>query len=190
MSLHIIYGVMYSSKTTKLIETAQKLEKDHKILTIKHHIDQRYFDETGTFITSHDGKKYYAQSFSELKSISANKLQEVEYILIDEAQFFPDLMDFCLEQKKAGKHIYIAGLSKDFNKKTFGQIDLLLAQLNGNDTQEQLFARCECGKDALHSFRKKKVIPVSQRNETIVVGGAELYEPLCDNCYDRKSSEK
>jgi hypothetical protein len=43
-------------------------------------------------------------------------------ILINEGQFFPDLLNFVNELLKYNKKIYICGLDGDFERKKFGQI--------------------------------------------------------------------
>ena len=96
MSIHIITGPMYSSKTARLIKIARSLNGN--ALVIGHKLDDRYVvDKTDaeTFITSHDGEKYPAEKYAKLISIPAKKISRVSHILIDEAQFFPDLMEFC-----------------------------------------------------------------------------------------------
>ena len=47
----------------------------------------------------------------------------VQAIAIDEAQFFPDLLEFCLEAaENDNKLVVIAGLDGDFRRKKFGQV--------------------------------------------------------------------
>lgn len=190
MSIHIITGPMFSAKSKNLIKIAQDLSKTQDLstfLVIKHALDSRYQpDAGGIYITSHNGERYPAKAYDNLKSIPSDKLLNVKYILIDEAQFFTNLLDFCLDQKLQGKTLYIAGLSKDFMKKPFGQIDELTKYCT---TREDLFAICECGGQAIHSFRKKNKLPENKSKEVIVVGGSDIYEPVCDECYDRKSLE-
>lgn len=44
-------------------------------------------------------------------------------IAIDEAQFFPDLLEFCLEAaERDNKLVVVAGLSGDFRRKKFGEV--------------------------------------------------------------------
>lgn len=46
-----------------------------------------------------------------------------QVLAIDEAQFFPDLSEFCLNAvDHEGKHVIVAGLSGDSNRQKFGQL--------------------------------------------------------------------
>jgi len=181
---------MMSGKSSKIVKLAHELKNNGEtILVIKHSFDNRFssIDEsellTGKkYIITHDGRKYLAETYSNLESISDDKLN-VQHILIDESQFFPDLLEFCSKQKSLGKHLYVAGLAKDFARKSFGQIDELISTLQVDHCQ-QFFAKCECGAKAIHSFRKL------QKTQLILIGGSELYEPVCDTCYDLKSQKK
>ena len=47
----------------------------------------------------------------------------VQAIAIDEAQFFPDLLQFCLEAaEQDNKLVMVAGLDGDFRRRRFGQV--------------------------------------------------------------------
>ena len=46
----------------------------------------------------------------------------MQVVGIDEAHFFPDLLDFCAHTTDAlSKHVYVAGLDGDFKRRRFGQ---------------------------------------------------------------------
>jgi hypothetical protein len=47
----------------------------------------------------------------------------IDTIAIDEAQFFPDLLDFCsYAADQEGKHLLVAGLDGDYMRRRFGQV--------------------------------------------------------------------
>lgn len=47
----------------------------------------------------------------------------IDTIAIDEAQFFPDLLDFCTwAADQEGKHLLVAGLDGDYMRRRFGQV--------------------------------------------------------------------
>ena len=46
-------------------------------------------------------------------------------IAIDEAQFFPDLLDFCTSAAdEDSKRVIVAGLDGDFQREKFGQVHI------------------------------------------------------------------
>ena len=61
-------------------------------------------------------------------------------VAIDEAQFFPDLLDFCrVAVDIEGKHVIVAGLSGDFKRQRFWQ---LLELMPLADSITQLTSKC------------------------------------------------
>lgn len=70
--------------------------------------------------------------------LCAARLPQV--VAIDEAQFFPDLAEFCSEAVDVdGKHVIVAGLSGDFKRQRFGQ---LLELMPLADSITQLRSKC------------------------------------------------
>ena len=54
---------------------------------------------------------------------SIEKLLWLQVIIIDEAQFFPDLYEFCCTAAdEDAKTVIVAGLSGDFRRQKFGQV--------------------------------------------------------------------
>ena len=62
-------------------------------------------------------------------------------LFIDEAQFLPDLKDFCKEVARS-KRVYVAGLDLDYRKERFGQVRLQPQQ----PIPHQIMEVPECGK--------------------------------------------
>jgi thymidine kinase len=106
-------------------------------------------------------------------------------VIIDEAQFFPDLRKFVeYAVDSLGKNILVVGLDGDVNRQPFGQ---LLDCIPLADTVTKLKAFCGMcgdGTEALFSFRKKEVGEQGQ----VFVGGAEAYKPLCRKHYLMETS--
>ena len=125
--LDIILGPMFSGKTTKLFEVMETLDKKGiKYLAIKPQIDDRYNDDNkNNFIVSHNliKKECSVTSnlkdvFEQLKSSNLNcedDSEKIQYILIDEAQFFNKLYNFtllCLETLNI--NVVVTGLDGDY----------------------------------------------------------------------------
>ena len=71
---------------------------------------------------------YTAASLAELKDSLGSEYSSVGVIAIDEAQFLPDLLQFCSQAADVDrKQILVAGLDGDFRRQRFGQVSLALA---------------------------------------------------------------
>jgi len=72
----------------------------------------------GNFALSHDMTNVYDSTLNEPELYRlSDQIREANSIYINEAQFFPDLYDFVLEQLKQNKHLYLYGLDGDFQQK-------------------------------------------------------------------------
>jgi thymidine kinase len=89
--------------------------------------------------------------------------------LINEAQFFKDLIPF-VEQMKS-KNIHIYGLDGDFKQERFGDILSLIPQC---DSYVKLYAKCKCGE--LAPFSKR----LSMNQEQFSLD--DPYRPSCRKC--------
>ncbi len=91
------------------------------------------------------------------------------HIMINEAQFYPDLVEFVNEFSH--KNIYIYGLDGDFKQQKIGYILDLIPLC---DTVQKLKANCECGELAIFSKRlgteTEQYLPNAQ------------YIPVCRKC--------
>jgi len=169
----VIYGCMFAGKTTTLINMYSKLiEAGKSILVIKHAIDTRYSTNN---ITSHTGMSIAATPYTKLSDVATTMYANVEWVIIDEAQFFPDLIEFLTTLNSADIKYIVAGLDLDCMKSPFGQT---LQATYMTSSNLRLRAKCECGNDAIYTKKRGKV------SHVIEVGGSELYAPVCDTCYE------
>lgn len=190
-TLYMRIGPMFSGKTTWLNgELTQFADKKFKVLKITHANDVRTDVETCDDSGSTHNSSYRSLSDKIVRKRVA-QLKDVDVtgfhvIGIDEAQFFPDLLDFveeCVERK--GKHIRVAGLDGDFRKRKFGQaLDLIPMA----DEVVKMSASCELCLAELeqaefHGNILAIVAPFTKRlgssTEQVVVGGSDLYIPVC-----------
>ncbi|KAL6567548.1 hypothetical protein OROGR_001216 [Orobanche gracilis] len=131
-------------------------------------------------IVTHDGEKLPCLPLADLSSfrekLGAQEYDKLQVIGIDEAQFFGDLYDFCSQAADHdGKTVIVAGLDGDYLRRSFGSVlDLIPIA----DSVTKLTARCEaCGKRAFFTLRK------TDETRTEVIGGAEVYMPVCRKHY-------
>ena len=176
--LSIILGPMYSGKTTKLIETYNNCTNDGvNVLAINYSKDTRYTTEP--FLISHDKDSIPCILLSKLGEINKDnreKFTNAEVILINECQFFPDIVEWVKTAVTLyNKKVYICGLDGDFARRPFGN---WLELISFCESITKLYSKCNTCKinNAIFSHR------LSNENEQIVIGND--YIPLCRQCYD------
>ena len=154
------------------------LVRGPRVLMIKYCFDNRYTNEDK--MSTHDKVMMDACSAGRLDAVVANaataqKYADAEVVGIDEGQFFPDLIEFCERAANEGKIVIVSALDGTFERKPFGRI-LDLVPLA--ESVDKLKAVCTvCYADAAFTFRKSAETAVE------IIGGAEMYVPLCRSCF-------
>ena len=101
--------------------------KGLKVALVKSDRDNRY---SANEITTHDGISrscHAVPALADVKAALGQAYEATEVIAIDEAQFFPDLMQFCAQAADhEAKQVLVAGLDGDFKRARFGQVCGLL----------------------------------------------------------------
>ena len=173
--LNLIIGPMFAGKTCMLLNYERRFNiTQTPYIIITHQSDKRYSE---TNLTSHNGNSSLKNiiSIDHLTNINKNILGNVSGIIIDEAQFFPDLEIFCNEYKHL--IIIVSGLSGDYKQEPFHNILNLIPKAN---KIIHLTSVCNiCGQNA--AFTKR----VIENNERILVGGSDSYEPRCGECLNK-----
>ena len=185
--LHFKYASMNSGKSIDLMRTVYNYEENgFKVLVIKPSKDTK----GGLNIESRVGLsrevdivlKHDDEVFEALKG----KLDDVESIFIDEAQFLStkQVDDLFILTKAIDIPIICYGLRNNFKMEAFeGSARLLVVA----DVLEELQTICNCGKIARFVGRKFNGAFEDDGSEIIIDGtkGYE-YEPLCGECYLQK----
>jgi thymidine kinase len=193
--LELIIGPMYSGKTSKLLEIYKQCQFcDIPVAVINHSLDNRYDDE---MLSTHDKVKIPCFKTDKLMNLWIDKfnLSEIDIIprfndkikvrksdviLINEGQFFGDLIEFVKLLLLDNKKIYICGLDGDFERKKFGNI-LDLIPLSDKVTKlTSLCSICKNGTAAIFSLRLTR-----ETEQTII--GSENYIPVCRSCYEKNT---
>tara|TARA_B100001094_G_C18045911_1_gene727415 strand:+ start:219 stop:758 length:540 start_codon:yes stop_codon:yes gene_type:complete len=179
MSLKLIVGCMYSGKSSEIIREARRLQSIEKqVLLINHTLDVRYANDS---VCSHDKIKLDSLSLQNLMEIPDSLLQDYEYIIIDESQFFADLYEFVTENVDEHKrHLIVVGLNGDSDRQTFGDIYKLYPMADDILLLKALCCICKDGTDALFS---KKIVDSTGQTD---VGSSDKYIAVCRECYLRK----
>jgi len=163
--IHLCLGPMYAGKTTKLLSLYR--EKGGQILDYSevHDTNGRV---TNGIMTNHNGDPAPCIHLSRLFSYTG----DVSILYINEAQFFPDLLDFV--KRNEDKTLYLFGLDGDFQRNPMGKI---LQVIPLCDTVEKLKGKCQrCSDTSLFS---KRITTDTQQ----VLLDETAYVPLCRTCY-------
>jgi len=182
--LEIVTGSMFSGKTEELMHRLRRAEyAKKKVITIKHDIDNR---KSYSCIVSHDGAQREAFPIGSCEEGVKRLIKliepDVDVIGIDEIQFFPDqtvpVIQLLVEH---GKRVILAGLDMDFRGEPFGIVPTLMAL--ADEVIKRRAICVVCGDDANFTQRLIDGRPARYDDPTILVGGAECYEPRCRRCY-------
>ncbi|KAL4493556.1 hypothetical protein ABPG72_004049 [Tetrahymena utriculariae] len=178
-SISVYIGPMFSGKSTSLLNDILKYESQQKkVLVVSFAHDNRYSDKSE--IVTHQHKKHYAVKCFELKEIE-QQYQYYDVIAIDEGQFFLDIADKCDQYANDGKIVVVAALDATFQRKAFNQILNLIPVA---ENVIKLKAQCSgCKNESSFSNRKIK------SNLIELIGGEDIYEPLCRFCFHIKKSQ-
>ena len=188
--LELFIGPMFSGKTSKLVEIyKQCIFCNIPVAVINHSIDQRYDD---TLLSTHDKVMipciqtnklkdvwYYGTSETDIVLNRLNdsvKLVAADVIIINEGQFFEDLLPAVEHMLQHNKKIYVGGLDGDFERKKFGQILDLIPLCDKVTKMTSLCGLCKNGTAGIFSKR------ISLEKEQTVVG-SDNYIPVCRSCF-------
>jgi thymidine kinase len=168
----LVFGPMFSGKTTYLLAWERRfLIAKKRVLIVKWEGDRRYSD---TQVLTHDGQANQGKVINaeRLSEIDRDLIDNVDAVLIDEGQFFPDLGEWCRAHND--KTIVIAGLSGDYKQEPFRSIVDVMSLC---DNIVHIKSICsKCGADAAFTVR------LSEEKEQTVVGSSDKYQPRCGKC--------
>ncbi len=167
---------MFSGKSSKLISLYNEKKDSKQILLINYKDDVRYGEN---MIITHTKQKVICHSCLYLKDIIQKSLfLEADIIMIDEAQFFPDLLEFVIKSVESfHKEVYVAGLDGDYNRNIFGDIVKLIPLA---DMIIKLKAKCNCNGCSNDAIFSKRIV---KNDDKILIGGIDSYVPVCRKHY-------
>lgn len=179
MSITVYIGCMFSGKTSRLISEYKRWKKIGKsVICINYEKDNRYGESSqrdspdNDFMYSHNMEKAECIKTLDLSDISEDKLINYDIIMINEGQFFANLVDFCIKWcEQYNKNIIVCGLDGSFQRKPMGQINELLSVC---DNIEKLKALCDICKDGTFALFSWRITP---DQEQIIIGTD--YIPVC-----------
>ena len=176
--LEVILGPMFSGKTSKLLEIYKQYEYCKiSTLVINHQMDTRYHQ---TMLSTHNKEMIPCVQCDTLMGLPDTLTQEIDScqaILINEGQFFPDLLCFVERMMANNKKVYVAGLDGDFKRNRFGQMLDLIPLCDKVVKLKSLCGKCRNGQVAIFSMR------ITEENTQTLIG-SDNYMPVCRGCYD------
>lgn len=172
MYINVCFGPMFAGKSTYIYNKYRQysMNPSNKILVVKPSMDDRY-DKLS--VCTHTGKKIPAIN-------STSLIEDVipfywDIILIDEAQWFPDLYAFVNKyfrhQLCNNVRIYIAGLSGNKNQMKFGQILDIIPMCEEVVSLSSLCKICNSN----CSF----TICTINSDKIDIIGDEAIYSPVC-----------
>ena len=173
--VEVILGCMFSGKSTELLRRTNRYRAVGKqILLINHTYDVR----TDEAIQTHSNMKQTAIKTDKLDSIlTLTEFDKCDVIGIDEAQFFPDLLDFVKKAELRNKIIIVAGLDGDYKREPIGQI---LQVIPLCDEVVKLNAMDMIDRDGSPGIFSKRIV---EGDGQVLVGANESYAAVSRKNY-------
>jgi len=184
--LYFRYGTMDSAKSMNLLAVAHNYRKQgKKVVLLKPKLDDRFGSKT---IASRSGLEAEADYLVEGDSVPSELFQDVDCVLVDEAQFLNPMVIERFRQVTVdpGVPVICYGLRTDFKTKLFPGAKRLMELA---DRIEEVKVTCQhCQSKATFNLRivdGKAAVDGPQ----VQLGADESYIPVCWKHYDQAVSE-
>lgn len=185
--LHFIFGSMGSAKTAyALIRKYNHEQAGHLVWFIKPSIDTR--DGDGVIKSRIRG----LESKIQMVEPDENLLQEFkkfklkpDIVIVEEVNFITKKQVEQLRQivNQTKTPVYCYGLRTDFKTNLFPASARLFELA---DSIEKIESLCDCGQnEAIVNARKNVIGEVVIDGAQVVVGGDDIYQAMCHNCYTK-----
>jgi thymidine kinase len=116
--------------------------------------------------------------------INTTEYINARLIVIDEGQFFEDIVEFVKRVVDIdGKNCIVVGLDGDAQRKPFGHILEIIPLSNKVTKLTSMCAYCKDGTPAIFTLAIDNTTVETIDNGDVCVGGADKYVPVCRNHY-------
>jgi thymidine kinase len=175
---------MFSGKTDTLLKLVEHAEASGQLVgVLKPSADFRSPGE----IVSHAGRRHSAIIVSGPSDV-LDAAAASDMVAVDEAQFLDNETIAAIRSlSDRSVPVIAAGLDLDYRAAPFAMVEALRKSA---DEVRQLTAVCGlCGRDATHTQRFENGLPGDPTGPTVLIGGAETYQPRCQECYFREREQ-
>lgn len=186
--MHFKYASMNSGKSIDLIRTAYNYEENgYKVLVIKPSVDTKGGNKISSRIGLERKADLVLKNNDSVLSVLKNRLDNINCILVDEAQFLSkgQVDELYLITKVFDIPVLCYGLRTNFKTEAFeGSMRLLEVC----EELEEITTLCGCGEIARFVGRKVDGIYTLSGSEVLIDGSVNNveYVPLCGECYLKK----
>jgi thymidine kinase len=183
MSLELLLGPMFAGKSSALLSIVRRHQSmGWPVMVITHSMDKRYGDEIA--IVNHDQQRLPAIATDALMPLLSHpEFSDAKLVVVEEAQFFPDLLPFILNVvDTCGKNAVVVGLDGDAERKPFGRVLDLIPHADRISKLTAFCHLCADGTPAIFTHAHKEVA-ASVAEGTPCVGFSDKYTPMCRKHY-------
>ena len=174
MSLEVVFGPMFSGKSSYALSYVRRQRAIGKrVLVIKPDIDNRYTTES--FLVTHNNDKIPCVMWKTDSPLTQFSDMNYDCFVVEEAQFFSELYQFCKVLLKQRKNVLIVGLDGCAQQKKFGEILDVIPMATSVTKLTALCSECHDGTPAPYT---KKVWGGSLTPQ-VDVGGSDKYVAVC-----------
>ena len=176
MSLEIVLGPMFSGKSSYALSYIRKQKAiGRNVIAVKPSIDNRYSENQE--IVTHNQDRLQCISWDITVPLTPNRFMiQADCVVVEEAQFFTGLVDFCEYLLALGIDIVLVGLDGDVRRKPFQELLHCIPWANKVTKLHALCTTCKDGTEAPYTHYKPGSTHATSQ---IDVGGAEKYEAVC-----------
>ena len=175
-TITLLKGPMKSGKTDRLVSIYHNARASSKHLPLAIGYSGTDRGEK-THVTSRTGASMPARFVDSLTEQVVHEMvsSSADIILIDEGQFFENLVVVCLYLVGAGKHIYVSALNGTFKREPWEVISGLSAVCDFEETMAAWCDHCQVGR-GIFSHRST--------TSTSLVEIGDHYHTLCRSCWN------
>ncbi len=179
------YATMNSGKTMDLLRTAYNYEENNgKVIIIKPKVDTKGNNKLSSRLGIERKVDFLVCYDDNLFELFKGKLDNIDVILVDEAQFFSkkQIEDLSIISKVMNIDVICYGLRVNFRGELFEGSKKLFEVA---DSLDELVTLCKCRNVARFVGRKEDGVFKVDGPEILIDGSVKNveYVPLCKDCY-------
>lgn len=171
--IELILGCMFSGKTTELLRRldTHKAAGNTTIL-----VSPQRDTRTPNSVVTHSGITVPAYKLNNIGDMTPEFIKQYDVIGIDEGQFFEDISLIDEISIQNNKIIIITFLSQNYLLQSFPNLNIVVSLATNITHMRGVCASC---KGSRSCYTRRKI----QNNEPILIGGSDVYKPVCRICY-------